>query len=171
MYKAIVLLLPLIFACDRSAQQGAAGSRQTDTPSLNMTNAQRQATEDSAKAFLSLAHELLERGDSAALMQMYPPTGPLVSAGDGQIMTNRDSVGKSYGELSQVKDAKVTFGDAKIDVLAPGVAAVTMPYQFEGTNQGKKFNNRAVYSAVLAPIAGRMRSIQDHISTMVPKPK
>ena len=122
--------------------------------------------EDSVKAWLTMVDDRWEHGDSAALLDTYLPTGSLVSATDGQIMTSRDSAAQFLTGLSQMTDAKATYGDAKIGVLAPGVAAVTVPYDFQGKNQGKQFEFRGVYSAVLAERDGRLRIVQEHQSNV-----
>lgn len=164
------LWLLLLVGCGRPAVPDPASDTSNARPAA-ITDAQRQATEDSVEAWLTTAEKLLEQGDSAGIMAMYVATGVLVSAGDGKLMTTRDSVASMYAGLGQVKGAKVTMDDPKIDVLAPGVAAVTVPFGFEGTNQGQAFDNRSVYSAVLAERDGRMRIIQEHSSTAPPSPK
>lgn len=164
------LLLLLIVGCGRSDMPEVSDSQSAGAHPTSMSGAQRQATEDSARAWLAMVHDQMEHGDSAALMASYPPSGPLVSAGDGKLVTNRDSVASMLAGLSQVKGAKVTFDDPKVEVLAPGVAAVAVPSRFQGTNQGQAFDNYSVYTAVLAERDGRMRVIQEHQST-APKPK
>lgn len=168
MRKLTVVLLALVSGCSRPSTPAATRSNPTETPTASMTDAQRQATEDSAKAWLTLGQVQFERGDSAGMMGTYLADGPLVSAWDGKLVTSRDSVAQMLAGLSQVAEAKATFGDTKIDVLAPGVAAVTATYRFQGANQGQKFDNRGVYSAVLAERDGRMRVVQEH-NSMLPR--
>jgi hypothetical protein len=67
---------------------------------------------------------------------------------------------------------EVTYGDPRIDVVAPSLVAVTLPTRFEGTNPDEKhFDVRNMYSVVLAERDGHRRIIQEHASTVRPPEK
>ena len=108
-------------------------------------------------------------GDAGAML----PTGrytSLVSATDGELYTSRDSVAQFYAGLKPTDARKATYQTPLVDVLAPGVAAVTVAFRASGISQGQKFDHRGVYSAVLIERDGHLRIVQEHES-FVPSSK
>ena len=167
-----VLVLGMV-ACNKPASSPARddATRATTEASATVTDAERQRMEQAVTAWIKTTMDQWEQGDSAALMGTYAPTGPLVSAGNGELITARDSVANMLAGLSQTSDRKASYQSPKIDVLAPGIAAVTLTYRFEGKTPDKKaFSNGGAYSAVLAERDGKLQIVQEHQS-MLPAPK
>jgi hypothetical protein len=160
------LLLSLLLGCGGSSPPRSAESRHAVVTSTSMTDAEQQSTMDSARAWIAPSYHQWEQGDSAGLMASYPSAGPLVTANDGNLVTSRDSVAGFFAGLGQTTGRRATYDDAKINVLAPGVAAVTTTYRLRGARQGKKFDMHGVYSAVLAERDARIRLIQEHQSSV-----
>jgi hypothetical protein len=80
--RNVKLLLLGVAAC-RPAASARLDKAADDTPAV-LTDAERQRMEDSAKAWLAITERQWEEGDSAGLMGTYLPSGPIVSAFDGQ---------------------------------------------------------------------------------------
>jgi hypothetical protein len=172
--RSWVILALAVAACDKpgsSAVRDGTDTTSAAAASVAVTDAERQRMEQAVNDWIKLTMSQWEQGDSAALMGTYPSSGPLVSAGNGELTTSRDSVAGMLAGLSQTSDRKTSYQNPKIDVLAPGVAAVTLAFRFEGKQPDKKpFNNAGVYSAVLAERDGKLQIVQEHQS-MLPAPK
>jgi len=149
--------------------QALAGHYSSLTATTTVSDVERRRMEDSTNTWIAMTFRQSEQADSAGMMDSYLPSEPVVSAYDGELITSRDSLEQSYAGLKEVTGRKASYHDVKIDVLAPGVAVATMLYRYEGTNKGKKFIKRGVYSVVLAERDGRLRLIQESGSTVRPK--
>ncbi len=90
--------------------------------------------EDSVHAWLARIFHDWEKGDSVALMGTYlPGDGSVVSAGDGELYTSRDSVAAFLIGVDKITGKKGSFEKPlSYDVLAPGMAAPPYNIQFEG---------------------------------------
>jgi hypothetical protein len=73
-----------------------------------ITDAEGQRMEDSAKAWIAMTFKQTVQSDSAGLMSSYMPSGPVVSAYNGQLITSRDSLEREYAGLQEVTDVKAT---------------------------------------------------------------
>jgi ketosteroid isomerase-like protein len=163
MRTALLLCAVLVTACgDREV--AARSTPDSATPVETLTDAQRQVTEDSVRAWMKYIADRFEHADSAALMGIYRPTGPVVSVQKGKLVTSRDSAAKSMSGLTQLTDLDASFGEPTIDVVAPGVAALAVHSNFAGKEKGRPFNNPGMLTVVLALQDGRMRVIQEHFT-------
>ena len=162
MRNALLLLLG-VTACGRSAASTVDDKKRE---AGTVTADERRRMEDSVHAWLTRVFHDWERGDSAALMATYlPGAGPLVSAGDGELYTSRDSVAAFLTGVSQTTGKHASFEKPLVDVLAPGVAAATYKIQFGGVNPNKeKFERRGVYSVVVVEREGHLHIVQEHQS-------
>jgi hypothetical protein len=118
---------------------------------------------DSVLAFLERQLRLFARGDTAASMAEYW-SGPVVTVDNGRLITSRDSLGAAYRSFyGTTRSREAAFSSPRIDVVAPGVAALTSNLVLHWTGmEGKPTELRGVYSAVLAVREGRVRIIQEH---------
>ena len=121
--RNVLLLLLGVSACGRSA----ASTVDDKKPEAGTVTAdERRRMEDSVHAWLARVFHDWEDGDSVALMGTYlPGAGPLVSAGDGELYTSRDSVAAFLIGVGQITGKQGSFSKPLVDVLAPGVAAAT----------------------------------------------
>ena len=161
--RNVLLLLLGVTACGRSAASTVA-ERKPEAGTV--TADERRRMEDSVHAWLARTFHDWEQGDSAALMATYlPGDGLLVSAGDGELYTSRDSVAAFLTGISQTTGKHASFEKPLVDVLAPGVAAATYKIQFGGVNPNKeKFERRGVYSVVVVEREGTLHIVQEHQS-------
>jgi hypothetical protein len=172
--RSWLILVLAVAACDKPGSSAVRDGSDTASPATAtaaVTDAERQRMEQAVNAWIKTTMTQWEQGDSAGMMSTYPASGPLVSAGNGELITSRDSVANMLAGLSQTSNRKTSYQNPKIDVLAPGVAAVTLAFRFEGKTPDKKpFNNAGVYSAVLAERDGKLQIVQEHQS-VPPAPK
>lgn len=169
------------FCCCAAAMLGCGGPREgaaadsaraTNTAfasgAVAVTDAQRQAMEDSADAFIKRSVELVLRPDSARAMARYAGSGPIVWVNQGALVTSRAEQARAVGEAARGKPelTAVKMDFTKIDVLARDAAAVTVTFTGTTTDPmtGKPTPARAAYTAVLLLQDGQMRAVQQHQS-------
>jgi hypothetical protein len=107
-------------------------------------------------------------------MEDFATTGEIAFASDGELIVSRDSIRQARSEPTP-PNVTIEFPVKKIEVLAPGVAAVTTSLVAQMA-QGSMVAERAgVYTGILAVRDGRIRILQQHLSmkpgTISPKPK
>jgi hypothetical protein len=132
--------------------------------------AQRLWMEDSAKAFINRATQLIfVHPDSAGIMDLYPKSGPLTQVYEGDLIISREEQGDAIGraaryeiELNRETDLKIEA--MKTDVLAADAVAVTITYTCITWDAQTRLTYRGAYSAVLALRDGKMRALQQHLS-------
>src|SRR4051794_34440220 len=105
--RNVLLLLLGVTACGRSA----ASTVDDRKPEAGTVSAdERRRMEDSVNAWLARTFHEWEQGDSAALMATYlPGDGPLISAGDGELYTSRDSVAAFLVGLDKTTGRHASF--------------------------------------------------------------
>lgn len=159
-----MLLLLAASACQPA--ESAVREDAVKVSEVTVSDAERQRMEDSTKAWIAKVDKHQEAKDSAGLMDTYLPGPRIVAAANGQLFTVRDSSAAGISRFYQaVRAVTQDVGEPYIDVVAPGVAALTYPYTYTATSKkGKTWTVHGVYSAVLAERDGRLRIIQEHYS-------
>jgi hypothetical protein len=160
-----MLLLLGVTACQPA--ESAAREDAVKVSELTVTDTERQRMEDSAKAWITMVHRYVEARDSAGLMNTLLPGARIVSAGDGDVFTVRDSAAAGLSNFTQaVTTVSIKEGEPQIDVVAAGVVAVTYPFDLTPTSKktGKAWTSHGVYSAVLVERDGRLWVVQEHQS-------
>lgn len=132
--------------------------------SKGATTAEVKATTDSVNAFLERQKDQFAHPDTTLdPMEDFLPTGDVAVALDGQLISSRDSLRATLREPSP-PNASMEYGTKKIDVLAPGVAAVTVGVQARQEQGNMVAERLGVWSGVMAVRAGRTRILQQHMS-------
>jgi hypothetical protein len=125
-----MLLLLGVTACQPA--ESAEREDAVKVSEVTVTDAERQRMEDSAKAWITLVNGYVEARDSVGMMGTYPPGTRAVSAGSGELVTTKDSVASGFSSFFRsVTAASIKEGESQIDVVAPGVVALT--YLFDLT--------------------------------------
>ncbi len=108
-------------------------------------------------------------------MHLYPDTGPIISASNGEITTSRDSLAaviRRFWETTGVnmRDPHWEWGDVYVDVLAPDAAVMTATYRIpHHTPAGAPHTIAGAWTAVWVKQGGRWVILQEHLSD-VPAP-
>jgi hypothetical protein len=148
-----------------SAVREDAREDAVDVSEVTVTDAERRRMEDSVQTWVKMTADLWVQGDSAGLMDTYLPGDSVVVASEGEMIRTRDLAAMFAAGLGATSERKNTYQIHKIDVLAPGVAAVALSFQYQGKAADKQpFNPHGVHTAVLAERDGRLRIIQEHQS-------
>jgi ketosteroid isomerase-like protein len=140
-----------------------------DAPAL--TAAERSAITDTLRTLIVNAYDLSKPGDAVArLMSLYPPSGTVVSASGGQVSTSRDSIEIGLRTFwdnvgKNMRDAKWTWGEMHVDVLARDAAVVTSTYRVpHRTPRGEAHVFAGAWTAVFQRRGGRWVIVQEHLS-------
>jgi hypothetical protein len=164
------LLLLGVAACQPA--ESAVLEDAVKVSNVTVSDAERQRMVDSTKAWIERVHHYAETLDSAGMANTYLQDRiQIVSAGDGDLWTSRDSVAASFARFSEgvrqhEATVKLEAGEPLIDVVAPGVVAVTYPAAITATNKKGQSSktSHAVYSAVLVEREGHLWIVQEHQS-------
>src|SRR4051812_16377074 len=102
-------------------------------PATTMSAKERQAIADSISRQVKAAYDLSKPNVEQRLLSLYPPSGRVVSAAAGQMLTSRDSLAmgiKAFGDNVGVnmRQPKWVWDQMVIDVLAPNAAVMTATY-------------------------------------------
>ena len=131
---------------------------------------QRLGMEDSAKAFINRATQLLfVHPDSAGIMDLYPKSGPITQVNEGYLTTSREEQEELMGravhfETDSDRKTDLKIETMKVDVLAADAVAVTITYTGTTLDPQAPLTYHGAYSAVLALRDGKMRALQQHLS-------
>ena len=116
------------------------------------------------------AYDLSRPDVPANLMALYAPTGPIVSASGGRIMTSRDSIRAGIDAFwtnvgRNMRDPHVEWTQMEIDVLAPGIAVMTAAYRIPHHQpNGLPHVIGGAWTAVFVLRDGRWYITQEHLS-------
>jgi ketosteroid isomerase-like protein len=150
----------------------AAGCRSETT----MSAAERQAIADSLTRQVKAAYDLSKPNVEQRLLSLYPPSGRVVSAAAGQMLTSRDSLAlgiKAFWENVGVnmRDPKWIWDQMVIDVLAPNAAVMTARYHIPHlTPRNQPHTLGGAWTAVFEKRDGRWYVIQEHLSDLPSMP-
>jgi ketosteroid isomerase-like protein len=150
----------------------AAGCRSETT----MSAAERQAIADSLTRQVKAAYDLSKPNVEQRLLSLYPPSGRVVSAAAGQMLTSRDSLAlgiKAFWKNVGVnmRDPKWIWDQMVIDVLAPNAAVMTARYHIPHlTPRNQPHTLGGAWTAVFEKRDGRWYVIQEHLSDLPSMP-
>lgn len=151
------IALMLAFAC-------ASGS--------SLSAAERQAIADSISRQVKAAYDLSKPNVEQRLLSLYPPSGRVVSAAAGQMLTSRDSLAmgiKAFWDNVGVnmREPKWIWDQMVIDVLAPNAAVMTARYHIPHlTPRNQPHTLGGAWTAVFEKRDGRWYIIQEHLSDL-----
>ena len=154
---AILCAIALVAGC---------GSRTT------MSAGERQAIADSISRQVKAAYDLSKPNVEQRLLSLYPPSGRVVSAAAGQMLTSRDSLAmgiKAFWDNVGVnmREPKWIWDQMVIDVLAPNAAVMTARYHIPHlTPRNQPHTLGGAWTAVFEKRDGRWYIIQEHLSDL-----
>ena len=132
---------------------------------------QRAAIADTLRGLLTSAYDLSKPGDPVQrLMSLYPSSGPVISASGGQVSTSRDTLEAGIRAFwdnvgKNMRNPRWTWGNMRIDVLAPDAAVVTTTYSVPHlTPAGQPHVIAGAWTAVFQRKGGRWVIVQEHLS-------
>src|SRR6185312_2486671 len=98
-----------------------------------LTAAQRQSIVDSLTRQVKAAYDLSKPNVEQRLLSLYPPTGRVVSASSGMVLTSRDTLAmgiKAFWDNvgANMRQPKWVWDQMLWDVLSPDAAVMTATY-------------------------------------------
>lgn len=148
----------------------ACGDTQT------VSAAQRQAIIDSLTRQVKAAYDLSKPNVEQRLLSLYPPSGRVVSAASGQVLTSRDTLAmgiKAFWENVGVnmRQPKWIWDQMIWDVLSPTAAVMTATYHIPHlTPRNMPHVIGGAWTAVWQKRGNRWYVIQEHLSDLPPIP-
>lgn len=148
----------------------ACGGTQT------VSAAQRQAIIDSLTRQVKAAYDLSKPNVEQRLLSLYPPSGRVVSAASGQVLTSRDTLAmgiKAFWENVGVnmRQPKWIWDQMIWDVLSPTAAVMTATYHIPHlTPRNMPHVIGGAWTAVWQKRGNRWYVIQEHLSDLPPIP-
>ncbi len=137
-----------------------------------MSAGERQAIADSITRQVKAAYDLSKPNVEQRLLSLYPPSGRVVSAAAGQVLTSRDSLAmgiKAFWENVGVnmREPKWIWDQMIVDVLAPNAAVMTARYHIPHlTPRNQPHTLGGAWTAVFEKRDGRWYIIQEHLSDL-----
>ena len=141
-----------------------------------MSAGERQAIADSISRQVKAAYDLSKPNVEQRLLSLYPPSGRVVSAAAGQMLTSRDSLAmgiKAFWDNVGVnmREPKWIWDQMVIDVLAPNAAVMTARYHIPHlTPRNQPHTLGGAWTAVFEKRDGRWYIIQEHLSDLPAMP-
>ena len=138
----------------------------------SMSATERQAIADSISRQVKAAYDLSKPNVEQRLLSLYPPSGRVVSAAAGQMLTSRDSLAmgiKAFWDNVGVnmREPKWIWDQMVIDVLAPNAAVMTARYHIPHlTPRNQPHTLGGAWTAVFEKRDGRWYIIQEHLSDL-----
>ncbi|HEY4130763.1 MAG TPA: hypothetical protein VGM50_09100 [Gemmatimonadaceae bacterium] len=139
-----------------------------------MSTSERQAIVDSLTRQVKAAYDLSKPNVEERLLSLYPPSGRVVSAASGQVLTSRDTLAmgiKAFWQNvgSNMRDPKWIWDQMLFDVLAPNAAVMTATYHIPHlTPRNMPHVIGGAWTAVFEKRGGRWYVIQEHLSDLPP---
>jgi ketosteroid isomerase-like protein len=137
-----------------------------------MSAGERQAIADSISRQVKSAYDLSKPNVEQRLLSLYPPSGRVVSAASGQVLTSRDSLAmgiKAFWDNVGVnmREPKWVWDLMVIDVLAPNAAVMTAKYHIPHlTPHNQPHTLGGAWTAVFEKRDGRWYIVQEHLSDL-----
>jgi ketosteroid isomerase-like protein len=137
-----------------------------------MSAGERQAIADSISRQVKSAYDLSKPNVEQRLLSLYPPSGRVVSAASGQVLTSRDSLAmgiKAFWDNVGVnmRKPKWVWDLMVIDVLAPNAAVMTAKYHIPHlTPHNQPHTLGGAWTAVFEKRDGRWYIVQEHLSDL-----
>jgi ketosteroid isomerase-like protein len=137
---------------------------------------EQRAIADSLARQVKAAYDLSKPDVEARLMDLYAPTGRVVSASAGQVSASRDSLAmgiKAFWENVGVnmRQPKWRWDEMLFDVPAPNVAIMTAKYHIDHlTPRNEPHTISGAWTAVFEKRGARWYVIQEHLSDLPTMP-
>lgn len=131
---------------------------------------QRAAIEHAIRGEVVAAYDLTRPNVPDNLMALYAPTGRIVSASAGRIVTSRDSLRAGIQAFwdnvgRNMRNPRVEWTQMYIAVLAPDAAVMTATYRIAHTQpNGMQHVIGGAWTAAFEKIGDRWYIVQEHLS-------
>jgi hypothetical protein len=141
---------------------------------VTVSNADRAAIIDSLTRQVKAAYDLSKPDAEQRMLSLYPPSGRVVSAATGRMLTSRDSLAMGIDEFwknvgSNMRQPTWIWDQMVFDVLAPNAAVMTATYHVPHrtpTNQPHTIGG--AWTAVFQKRGSRWYIVQEHLSDLPP---
>jgi hypothetical protein len=141
-------------------------------PAPSLSSSDRQAIVDSLTRQVKAAYDLSKPNVEQRLLSLYPPSGRVVSAASGQIITSRDTLAMGIQAFwnkvgVNMRQPRWIWDQMLFDVLAPDAAVMTAQYHVPHlTPRNMPHVIGGAWTAVFQKRGGRWYIIQEHLSDM-----
>ena len=135
-----------------------------------LTEAERQQISAEIRDQVVAAYDLSAPNAVERLMSLYPPSGPVYSAGAGRFSASRDTLAAGIEEFWQsvgqnMRDPTWEWTAMQIDVLSGDAAVMTATYRVpHNTPRGEPHMIGGAWTAVFARRNGRWEIVHEHLS-------
>lgn len=135
-----------------------------------VTAAEHDAAVRAIRAEVTSAYDFSRPNVPQNLMALYAPTGPIVSASAGRVVTSRDTLRAELQTFwkyvgSNMRNPRVEWPFMHIDVLAPNAAVMTAVYRIPHTQpNGVQHVIGGAWTAAFRKAGDRWYIVQEHLS-------
>ncbi len=162
-----------VAACQSSRRQTDGVPVHAAVAGVALSEPRQRAIADTLTGLITSAYDFSHRARVVdRLMHLYPDTGPIISASNGEITTSRDSLAaviRRFWETTGVnmRDPHWEWGDVYVDVLAPDAAVMTATYRIpHHTPTGAPHTIAGAWTAVWVKQGDRWVILQEHLSDL-----
>lgn len=144
--------------------------------SSTVSDADRRSIVDSLTRQVKAAYDLSKPNVEQRLLSLYPPSGRVVSAAGGQMLTSRDTLAMGIKAFWQnvganMREPKWIWDQIIVDVLAPNAAVMTATYHVPHlTPRNLPHTIGGAWTAVFQKRGDRWYIVQEHLSDLPPVP-
>jgi len=144
--------------------------------STTVSSAERQTIVDSLTRQVKAAYDLTKPNAEQRLLSLYPPSGRVVSAASGQVLTSRDTLEMGIKAFWQnvganMREPHWIWDQMIFDVLAPNAAVMTAQYHVPHlTPRNQPHTIGGAWTAVFQKRGNRWYVVQEHLSDLPPTP-
>jgi ketosteroid isomerase-like protein len=144
--------------------------------SASLSDRERQTIVDSLSRQVKAAYDLSKPNVEERLLSLYPPSGRVVSAAGGQVLTSRDTLAmgiKAFWDNvgSNMREPHWIWDQMIFDVLAPNAAVMTAQYHVPHlTPRNQPHTIGGAWTAVFQKRGDRWYVVQEHLSDLPPVP-
>ena len=144
--------------------------------SASVSDRERQTIVDSLTRQVKAAYDLGKPNAEQRLLSLYPPSGRVVSAAGGQVLTSRDTLAmgiKAFWDNvgSNMREPHWIWDQMLFDVLSPTAAVMTAQYHVPHlTPRNQPHTIAGAWTAVFQKRGDRWYIIQEHLSDLPPAP-
>ena len=138
---------------------------------------ERAAIADTLQRMIVAANDITKPGDVVGrMMSLYAPTGGVVSASGGRVITSRDTLEgqvRTFWEYvgQNMRNPKWQWDPMHVDVLSRDAAVVTASYRIPHlTPRGMPHVIAGALTQVFVRRNGRWVVVQEHLSEVPPEP-
>ena len=142
--------------------------------SSTVSDSDRRAIIDTLTKQVKAAYDLSQPNVQQNLLSLYPPTGHIVSASGGEVITSRDTLAlgiKAFWDNVGVnmRQPKWIWDQMIFDVLSPSAAVMTATYHVPHlTPRNMPHTIGGAWTAVFEKQNGHWYIIQEHLSDLPP---